>query len=312
MKDGASIAILGAGALGSVIGAFLARAGREVELWDINRDHLDAIRENGLIFDGPDGREIVRLPALHPEEASDTPDLIILLTKINHTDQALLGVRSHIDAGAHVLTLQNGLGNTDRVCAHAPRDRVLYGCTMMPGRFVAPGHVATPGQGGADFRALTKAGHSFAPRVAMEVPGFSLKLSPETDQTIWQKAAFNCAMNACSALTRARVGQLSSAEGMTDLLYAASAEVVETAKAQGVDADHTKVVAQIDHALANHIEHKASMLQDVEAERPTEIEALCGEVERMATAAGLKTPINSTLAALMRLSSALSRQEASP
>ena len=310
MARSPSIAILGAGALGSVIGAFLARAGRAVELWDINQDHLDAINTNGLVFDSPDGREVVQMPALRPEEATCTPDVIVLLTKINHSQNALETVQSHIEAGAHVLTLQNGLGNAARIFTHVPADRVLYGCTMMPGRFVAPGHVATPGRGGAEFCAMTDAGQAFAERLALEVPGFSLMLSPGTDQTIWQKAAFNCAMNACSALTRARVGELASAEGMIDLLYATSAEVVQTANAYGVPADHTQVVAQIDHALAHHLEHKASMLQDVEAARPTEIEALCGEVTRLAANTGVDAPINAALAALVRLSSKLEMQKA--
>ncbi|MEM1298062.1 MAG: 2-dehydropantoate 2-reductase [Pseudomonadota bacterium] len=140
-------AILGAGALGSVIGGFLARGGRDVALWDINAEHLAAIQSNGLILDGPDGREVIRLPALRPDEATETPDLIVLLTKTTHTAAALEGIAGHIAAGAYVLTLQNGLGNAERIARHVPRTHVLYGCTLMPGRMVVPGHVATQGKG---------------------------------------------------------------------------------------------------------------------------------------------------------------------
>jgi 2-dehydropantoate 2-reductase len=303
------VAILGAGALGSVIGALLARAGRDVALWDVDDAHIAAIRAHGLRFDGPEGRETVAIPALRPEEATATPDLLILLTKTLHTEAALRGVAAHLDAGAHVLTLQNGLGNAARVAALVAPDRVLSGCTMMPGRRLAPGHVATPGQGGAHFRALTAAGQGFAEAVAgLSAPGIALILSDDTDRIVWQKAAFNCAMNAASALAGGPVGLLAATPGAREMLAAVAAEVVAVARAQGIAADLAEVMAQIDHALAHHRAHKASMLQDIEAGRPTEIDSLCAEVSRQGAASGVAVPLNAALATLVRLRSAAAAQ----
>lgn len=303
-------AILGAGALGSVIGGLMAAAGRDVSLWDLNETHLDAICEKGLRLESASGTQIVHLPAMRPDQASETPDLIILLTKTIHTDAALDGVERHIAAGARVLTLQNGLGNAERVVKQVPEDQVLYGCTMMPGRFIAPGHVASQGQGFVVFRALTDDGAAFAEAAGFSAPEISFECSAKTDQIIWQKAAFNCAMNACSALTGATVGQLNVPE-MVVQLRKISSEVVTLAQTLGVTVKLDEVVEQINHALEHHTEHKPSMLQDIEAGRPTEISSLCGEVARLAEQHNVHAPLNAVLAPLIDLRSRVTDQLAS-
>ena len=303
-------AVLGAGALGSVIGGMMAAAGRDVTLWDLHEAHLAAIRENGLRLDGPSGSQVVHLPAIRPDQVTETPDLIILLTKTIHTDAALSGVEQHIAGGARVLTLQNGLGNAHRVAERVPEDQVLYGCTLMPGRFIAPGHVASQGQGFVVFRALTENGAEFAETASFASPDIDFECSPKTDQIIWQKAAFNCAMNACSALTGATVGQL-NAPDIVPQLRAVSSEVVAVAQAMGVTAKLDEVVGQLEHALEHHTEHKPSMLQDIEAGRPTEINSLCREVARLAEQQNVPAPLNAILAALVDLQSRVTRQHAS-
>ncbi len=301
MNQPLKTAILGAGALGSVVGALLVRAGRKVELWDTNADHLYCIQRNGLRLDSPLGSEVLRIAALHPQEATVTPDLIILLTKTLHTEQALAIVRRHIDAGAHVLTLQNGLGNAERVATQVPIDRVHYGCTMMPGSFIAPGHVATPGIGEAAFKSMTENGRAFAERIALKSESIVLDLSDAADVVVWQKAAFNCAINAILALSGGTVGSLAISKGGRDLAYAVSGEVVALANAKGIPVEREIVGEQIEMALAHHRAHKPSMLQDIEAGRQTEIESLCGEVSRQARTMGIATPMNDTLAVLVRL-----------
>lgn len=293
-------AILGAGALGSVMGGLLAAAGGDIELWDLNEAHIDEINKNGLRIDGPKGELIANVKAMRPEVSQVTPELIILLTKTNHTEAALKGVQRHIDAGAHVLTFQNGLGNAERISKIVPADKVLYGCTMMPGRFIAPGHVASQGNGYAVYNSLTQKGQSFANAAAVETDLLSLKPTDETDQIIWQKAAFNCAMNASCALSGARVGGLAG-EQILAMLYSISAEVVAVANCVGVQANHQTVMEQIEYAIANHTQHKPSMLQDIEAGRQTEIESLCGYVAQLAHVNKISAPLNDALWGLVTL-----------
>ena len=126
------IAILGAGALGSVIGGFMARAGLDVTLLDVNEAHIEAVSSGGLKLEVGGETTIVPLAAARPGDAPPGLSLIILLTKTIHTEQALDSIAPIIAQGARVMTLQNGLGNADRVAAKVPPDHVLYGTTMIP------------------------------------------------------------------------------------------------------------------------------------------------------------------------------------
>jgi 2-dehydropantoate 2-reductase len=297
------IAILGAGALGSVIGARLAEAGRSVELLTTNTAHRDAIQDIGLTFETPEGTRRIDIAATPPDAPSRQPDLILLMTKTKDIEAALAAARPMIERGAHVLTLQNGLGNAERVAALVLRARVFYGSTMTNGRMIAPGHVATQGTGTASFTALDPAGLAFAETAALEVPGFSLTFDAEADRILWRKAAFNCALNAICGLTMALVGRVGGTPSARQLAYDVAAEVVALANAEGIPITMDEVRAQMDRALDSHGTHKSSMMQDMEARRPTEIESLCGEVVRRAATHRIPVPLNTALAALVRLRS---------
>ena len=305
-----SISVLGAGALGSVVGALLARGGTDVALWDINDLHLEAIRTHGLRLDTPSGSEVIEIEVSRPDTAGSA-DVILLLTKTLYSEAALRGVERQLAEGAQVVSLQNGLGNAERVAQVVAPARVHFGCTMMPGRFIAPGHVATASDtdGRAIFRPMDLASLDQAHQIAAAAQGFAMQADvDEADRTIWQKAAFNCAMNAIMALQGGTIGHLGkSAEGAV-LAKDTAAEVVAVAQASGVGASLGAVEDSIDHALAHHGTHKPSMLQDIEAGRETEIDALCGFVAQRGASLGIETPINKTLAALVRLKSAVEKE----
>ncbi|MFC4216277.1 ketopantoate reductase family protein [Pseudophaeobacter arcticus] len=291
------IAILGAGALGSVIGAELHTAGHEVVLLDLNEAHLTAINADGLRVDWDDRTEHLPIPAMRPDQAPQV-DLVILLTKTMHTDGALAGIAPLIDGGACVLTLQNGLGNVARVQARVPDGQVLFGCTMTPGDLRGPGHVASHGMAYTPFDALDANGP--AARLAAELDGDQLTWTDAAAAQVWQKAAFNCAMNATAVLGAGTVGAIAEHLG-AELAQDIAAEVLAVGAAEGVTGDIGAVRKQIDFALKQHTGHKPSMLQDVEAGRRTEIESLNGYVEQIGPKRGIDVPMNRLLAALVRM-----------
>jgi 2-dehydropantoate 2-reductase len=291
------IAILGAGALGSVIGAELHTAGHEVVLLDLNEAHLTAINADGLRVDWDDRTEHLPIPAMKPDQAPQV-DLVILLTKTMHTDAALAGIAPLIECGACVLTLQNGLGNVERVQARVPDGQVLFGCTMTPGDLRGPGHVASHGLAYTPFDALDASGP--AARLAAELDGDQLTWTDAAAAQVWQKAAFNCAMNATAVLGAGTVGAIAEHLG-AELAQDIAAEVLAVGAAEGVTGDIGAVRKQIDFALKQHTGHKPSMLQDVEAGRRTEIESLNGYVEQIGTKRGIDVPMNRLLAALVRM-----------
>ena len=131
--------------------------------------------------------------------------------------------------------------------------------------------------------------------------GLAAEADAEIRVAIWEKVAFNAALNSIAAVTGLSVGGMDAPAGRR-IAAAVVGEVVATAAAAGIELlDPDRIGGKIDFALANHRGHKASMLQDLLAGRPTEIEAINGAVARAAAAAGVATPVTSTLADLVRL-----------
>lgn len=297
------IAILGAGALGSVIGGSIAEQGIDVCLLDVNQAHIDTVNKSGLQLDTPDGTRNISIPAMRPEQCPVGVELIILLTKVFHADAALSAVQPIIDAGALVMTIQNGLGNAERVALKVPQAQILFGSTMIPGGFIAPGHVASHAKSWTVFKPLLDTEIAQAERVAEALAPVGFKYSAEADVQIWQKAAFNCSMNAICGLIAGPVGAIAADPKGRVLAVEAADEVIAMALAKGIAVEREAVYGHIDVALAEHTKHKPSMLQDLEAGRETEIEALCGEVARQAATVKVAAPLNIAFATLIELKS---------
>ena len=154
---GMRIAVLGAGAMGSVYGARLADGGAEVTLLDVNQSHLDAIARDGLEVALDEGTKIHRLAAVRPEDFRGPVDVVLVFTKIFHTAAALGAVAGQLD-GAVLLSLQNGIGNGERLAVHVPAERTLVGMTMTPAGVPGsrPGRLSRPGEDGLLLRRWAK------------------------------------------------------------------------------------------------------------------------------------------------------------
>lgn len=288
------IAILGAGALGSVIGAHLHGHGHAVTLVDVNEVHVDTVAAEGLRVDWDDVTETLPLKAVLPQHFEGA-DLIVVLTKTYQTDEALGAIAGPLGRASSVLTLQNGLGNAERLARHIPRERILFGCTLTPGDFLAPGHVTSHGLAHSPVWYAARP-DTMDTLDALGAAGFDVTEAAAAQ--VWQKAAFNCAMNAISALGEGTVGAM-RAHISRDLLHAIAAEVIALAQAEEVEAVLAPVAKQIGFAMEHHTHHKTSMLQDVEAGRPSEIASLNGYVAARAPRHRLSTPLNKLLAELI-------------
>jgi len=296
------VCVLGAGAMGSLFGGLLATTGHTVTLVDVDDAHLAAIRANGLVVDTDEGSKRVRLEAVRPDAATGTPDLVLVFTKSMHTRSALDGIRRLIGQQTRLLSLQNGLGNREALLEFAPADRVFVGVTTIPADRVAPGHVRSHGDG--SVRLDNAGGDSpFAARIAamLDEAGLPAVVDPDVTAAIWEKVAFNAAMNSVCAVSRCTVGELAALPDARALALAIAAETTAVARAHGIEANPEAVAATVNAALDRHGSHRPSMLQDLLAGRPTEIEAINGEVVRAAIRAGIAVPHTSTLLTLVRL-----------
>ncbi|KWE70111.1 2-dehydropantoate 2-reductase [Burkholderia ubonensis] len=302
------IAMLGAGAMGALFGGLLAEAGEDVTLIDVNDAHLDAIRRDGLRIENDRGeRRITTLRAVRPDAAQPARgepfDLLIVFTKSLHTRAALDGVRALLTAHTAVLTLQNGLGNVEALRAFVPPERILVGVTTWPADVVGPGHVRSHGAGA--IRMMTADG---APRpiasaaaAALTRAGLACELDADVWAAIWEKVAFNAALNTLCAVTGCTVDQLGACDDGPRVALAIVAETAAVARAKGIAVDQERIADKVRHAIDAHRGHRPSMLQDVLAGRRTEIDAINGAVVAAAREAGVAVPHTETLLGLVRL-----------
>jgi 2-dehydropantoate 2-reductase len=298
------VSILGAGAMGSLFGGLLAEAGEPVTLLDLNQAHLDAIRTRGLRLQTDQGdRRVTSLQARRPEEASDVPELLIVFTKTLHTRAALKGVQHLIGPNTCVLTLQNGLGNVEVIGEFIPLDRILVGVTTWPADAVAPGHVHSRGEGTIRLSTADGAQREVLAQVvsALTHAGLCAQADPNVWAAVWEKVAFNAALNSLCAVTHCTVDLLDSVSGGRALAISIVDEVIAVARASGVEADGTKTRANVAHAIAAHVGHKPSMLQDVLAGRASEIDFINGAVVAAADRLGMKVIHTECLLTLVRL-----------
>jgi 2-dehydropantoate 2-reductase len=300
------VLILGAGAMGCLYGAAFHRAGCEVAFVDVNRAHIDAINAQGLELETRAGTERLPIPARLPQEISDPVDLVVVFTKTFHTDAALAGVAAASGPRTWLLSLQNGLGNDERLAAHAAPERVLVGSSSLPSDLVGPGKVRSHGEGGSKLYPAFGGDPAFALEVCdlLTRGGLPAALEPDIHGAIWSKAIFNATMNPLCALTRRTPGFLGAHEESRALIRELVEEGVRVANASGI-AIPAQPIHDLTHvSVTDHADHEASMLQDVKAGRRTEVDAINGAIVEAARAAGIAAPLTETLWRLVKLEEA--------
>ena len=298
------IAILGAGAMGSLFGGLLAVAGHRVTLLDVDEAHLNAINEAGLRLTTDAGERVVtNLEALRPEAATTPADLLIVFTKTLHTQAALGAAHAVLGPQTALLSLQNGLGNAERLAQFADPARVMIGVTTWPADKNGPGRVSSHGEGVIRLMSADGAHSPMLSRTVEALNDAGLACSADADvwAAIWEKVAFNAALNSLCAVTGCTVGELTNVPDGEALALKIVAEVAAVAQAHGVAVNEAHVADNVRHALAHHRAHRPSMLQDVIAGRKTEIEAINGAVVEAARTRAIAVPNTAALLHLVRL-----------
>jgi 2-dehydropantoate 2-reductase len=297
-----TVAILGAGALGSYIGGRLAEAGAPVTLIARDAKRLDTIARNGLRIEDERGDRVVKVRAITADQRKNPVGVFFVLCKAMHTEAAIKSVEHLIGPETWAVTLQNGLGNEESLGKLLPPDRIGIGITDVPAGLIGPAHVRSPGRGTIRFWSLD--GEDSAALRSIETmlvgAGFDCVASKDINTDVWEKCIFNAALNALGAITRRPNGGLDNADGRA-IAEAVVDEGVAVATALAIPVQQARILAKIDGAVTKHRIHKGSMLQDVLAGRPTEIEHINGALVRAAEQAGLPAPVNRTLVHLMRL-----------
>jgi 2-dehydropantoate 2-reductase len=298
------VCVVGAGALGSTIGGTLAAGGCEVWLIDTYQAHVDAINRSGLRMQVGQEDRTVKVGAATSADGIGWADLVIVLVKSFHTQQAVESAAGVIGPDTAVMSLQNGLGHEDIIAEVVGRERVLAGKTYVGGVFLGPGHVRS-GVAGKET-VIGELDGSSTDRVqrvaaAMNAAGLITEVSPNIMGTMWDKLLINVAGGALTAITRLTYGGLYSLPALEQCGLAAIAEGMAVARANGVELSIKEPRDAWEKARAGLGEaFKTSMLQSIEKGQPTEVDFIHGSVVRWGERVGVPTPVNSTLVACVK------------
>lgn len=300
-------AVVGTGAIGSVMGACLALGGGEVWFVDPFEAHINAIKEKGLDFDF-NGTEhnLKNIKATTRAEEVGVVDLVLLMVKGIHTKAAMDNVKKVSDENTIILSLQNGVGNIDIIKEFGYKESNLaqgvidFGATLRE-----PGSVLCqikPGQG-VHFAPVDGIQKPTIEKTAkdLEASGLVVKLLEDANFKIWNKLALNCSGNAVCALVRGNLTEYLDHPLGTKLALGIQQEVVTLANAKNIPLDMDYFVGLRQKPLGPLGLHVPSTTQDMISKKPTEIEFLNGAVCREGQKLGIATPYNDVIYMLTKI-----------
>lgn len=298
------IGVLGAGSLGSAMGAALAEAGSEVWLVSRNRAHVDAIRARGLEVRTDHGERTVRVDAAVDCAGLAPVDLLIVLVKSFDTRKAIEAAMPAVGEHTIVMSLQNGLGHEEVLGAVVGRERLIAGRTYVGGQLLAPGIVLAGTQGkrtivGELDGRITDRVRAVA--AEFERAGLATTASDNILGTIWDKLLVNAATGALAGITRLPYGRLYAVPEVEATAIAAVTEGMAVARAAGIAISYTDPREPwLAAGKGLPFDFKASILQSLERGSVTEIDWINGAVVREGRRLGVPTPVNDTLVACIK------------
>lgn len=299
------VAVLGAGAMGSLFGGLLAEGGLRVTLIDPWQEHIDAINVNGLKMVGFGGDRFIPISATSNAAEVTAADIVFVQCKANFNAEAAASVK-HLFADSTetvAISFQNGLGNEEQLAEYFGEDNVLGGLTAQGANIEAPGtvrnHAELPSyigemQGGISARveAIAK---------TLSAAGLPTSPSEHIRQDIWRKLMANIAISAVSGITGLNIGQIFNEHLADAVSYAALDEAIAVANASGVElsaAEAHEILGKIagpDGTPGN----KSSLRVDIENSRPSEIDYINGAVVALGKKHDVAVPVNETLVKLV-------------
>jgi 2-dehydropantoate 2-reductase len=303
------IAVVGAGAMGSVYAAILGDAGNEVWAVDVWAEHVEAIRTRGLTVEGASGSRTVQIEATCDPADVGACDLVVIATKALDVEAAAAAAQPLLGADTVVLPIQNGLGSADRIAAVLGDERVAIGVVGGFGAsVVGPGHVH---HNGWELVRLGERHGPATPRIrriakVWEEAGFRVQVYDDVDQLVWEKLICNVCFSATCAILERPIRDVLDDAAAWQVASSCAQEAYDVARAREIALSFDDPIAYA-RAFGEKIpDARPSMLLDVLAGRPCEIDVINGAIPAAAHAVGLAAPVNATVTALVKAKSAVS------
>ncbi|MDD3087169.1 MAG: 2-dehydropantoate 2-reductase [Candidatus Omnitrophica bacterium] len=296
------IVIVGPGALGSLLAAFLIRSKEEVWLLDYNKERSQEIAQSGIKVEGVSGNWQVS-PKISADINEIGPaDLLIISVKSYDTKQAISAIKPLIKEDSAVLTLQNGIGNIEIITEAIGSERVIAGVTNLGATFIKPGFIRHAGKGetaiGRIDGKMTVKMRSI--RQIFNKAGLETKISRDIKGLIWSKLIVNSGINALSAIVRLNNGRLTEFEGTKKIMRETVTEAMRIAKRKRIKLLFDDPLAKVEAVAEATGPNISSMLQDVLRKKRTEIDFINGVIVRQGQELGIPVPVNQVLFDLVK------------
>lgn len=293
------IAVLGAGAMGSLFGGYLSQH-NQVWLVDIDQEKVNKINCDGIRIREPQGDL-----TFYPKTITDTSglgevDLLIVFVKAMYSRNALFQNQHLIDDNTYVMTLQNGSGHQETLLEFARPDRVIIGVTQHNSSIIETGYIHHGG-GGKTNIGLLDGGSERIQSIAkvFNESGFETLVSNDIKRLIWNKLFLNASASVLTGILQVKLGYLIDNEHGWFLVERLIREAVAVANADGLSFNPDEVLANIKTALSNSREGYTSIYADLRNGALTEVDTISGWVVREAKRLGVFAPSHEFVAELV-------------
>jgi len=259
---------------------------------------LEALRQYGVTVVEANGSE-----RSYPVQVADDPSnctgarFALVLVKSWQTERAARQLAECLATDGVALTLQNGIGNREKLARHLGGQRVALGVTTTGANLLDPGRVRPAGEGVISLGAHPLMGQM---AVILRAGGFLVETSSDPNGLLWGKLVINAAINPITALLGITNGELLERLPARVLLTTVAREAAAVAIAQGVRLPYPDPVVAVETIARRTAANRSSMLQDVARGAPTEIDAICGAIVEAGERTGVATPANRTLWQLVK------------
>lgn len=292
------LAIIGAGAAGSVFACYLKKGGADdITLVDLNQEHMEKVAADGMDFSNPDGE--FHLTGFKTATRVDTigvMDIVILMVKSTVTEKVLAADKACIGPDTVVCTLQNGLGNEENVRKVVPANRILYGCGNMGTELTRPGACLArpfPGQnmffGALERNALTDRAGNYL-ETCFKAGGLNPKYYDDVRPLVWKKALSNSGYNTVCTVLRMKVKDVYDDPNGVKLVWDIWHEGSNVAEAMGIPGLWEIMQKEMEPTVRGLGYYYPSMTQDLQHKRQTEVDSLVGTLSRYGKQTGVPTP----------------------
>ena len=301
--------VMGAGALGSVFGGLLAGKGHDVTFVGLD-DHLKAMQKEGLTVTGIWGDHTIDDPNAYygTDELSGTFDVVLLSVKSYFTADVIRQILPFITEDTLVFSIQNGLGNWEAIASVVGWNRTVGARVIFGAEIVKPGTAKVTvyadkvllgcPTGEAPIEKIRQVCDDF------NAAGIPTAVSDEIAAALWGKILYNSALNPLGAILNVPYGRLRDVPEVLDVMHRIIEEIFAVAQAKGLILGYKGPDDYYRFLLEKQIpptaQHRASMLQDMELGRRTEIDALNGAISRYGRELGVPTPVNDVITAVIK------------